>query len=102
MTNNVPPRIYCIPATQAPVVALFRLGPTNWVHVGRWDLASKQYELGAWLGGRLFPRRSDLSPDGKYICFFAHTPSATWEPGRDSGKRPASAVPSSRPACRDS
>ena len=77
----MPPRIYCIPATHAPVVAVFRRGPTNWSHVGRWDLAKKRYEPGAWLRGRIFPRRSDLSPDGHFLCYFAHKPSATWEHG---------------------
>jgi hypothetical protein len=75
------PRIYCIPAIQTPVVAVFRRGPCNWAHVGRWDLAARRYEPGAWLGGRIFPRRSDLSPDGQYLCYFAHKPSATWEHG---------------------
>lgn len=81
MRQSTPPRIYCIPATQAPVVAVFRRGPSNWAHIGRWDLAAGQYEPGAWLGGRIFPRRSDLSPDGQYLCYFAHKPSATWEHG---------------------
>lgn len=63
------------------MVAVFRRGPSNWAHVGRWDLAAGRYEPGAWLGGRLFPRRSDLSPDGQYLCYFAHKPSATWEHG---------------------
>jgi hypothetical protein len=81
MMDKTPPRIYCIPATEAPVVAVFRRGPTNWAHVGRWDLAVRRYEPGAWLGGRIFPRRSDVSPDGKYLCYFAHKPSATWEHG---------------------
>jgi hypothetical protein len=76
-----PPRIYCIPATAAPVVAVLRRGPTNWSHVGRWDLAEGRYEPGAWLGGRIFPRRSDLSPDGRFLCYFAHKPSASWEHG---------------------
>jgi len=78
----VAPRIYCIPATAASVVAvLFRRGPTNWSHVGCWDLARGRYEAGAWLAGRLFPRRSDLSPDGRMLCYFAHQPNATWEHG---------------------
>lgn len=81
MTKQTPPRIYCIPATEAPVAAVFRRGPTNWAHVGRWDLTTGRYEPGAWLGGRLFPRRSDLSPDGQYLCYFAHKPGATWEQG---------------------
>jgi hypothetical protein len=81
MKNGMPPRIYCIPATGVPVLAVFRRGPTNWAHVGRWDLAARRYEPGAWLGGRIFPRRSDLSPDGRFLCYFAHKPSATWEHG---------------------
>ena len=79
--ESFPPRIYCIPATNAPVVAVFRRGPTNWSHVGRWDLAERRYEPGSWLRGRIFPRRSDLSPDGRFLSYFAHKPSATWEHG---------------------
>ena len=81
MNEGVPPRIYCIPALKAPIVAVFLRGPTNWSHVGRWDLAERRYEPGAWLRGRIFPRRSDLSPDGRFLCYFAHKPSATWEHG---------------------
>jgi hypothetical protein len=79
--RKVAPRIYCIPAAEAPVVAVFRRAPTNWSHVGRWDLAERLYEPGAWLHGRIFPRRSDLSPDGCVLCYFAHKPTATWEQG---------------------
>jgi hypothetical protein len=78
---DTPPRLYCIPATDAPIVAVLRRGPSRWAHVGKWDLAAMRYEPGAWLVGRLFPRRSDLSPDGRYLCYFAHKPSATWEHG---------------------
>jgi len=81
MKKKVPPRIYCIPASEAPVVAVFRRGPTNWSHVGRWDLAAGRYEPGAWLRGRIFPRRSDLSPDGRLLCYFAHKPTAKWDQG---------------------
>ena len=81
MKRKVPPRIYCIPATEAPVVAVFRRGPTNWSHVGSWDLAQGRYAPGAWLRGRIFPRRSDLSPDGRLLCYFAHKPTATWSQG---------------------
>jgi hypothetical protein len=81
MTEASRPRIYCIPATEAPVVAVFRRGPSRWAHVGRWDLESRKYEAGAWLSGRIFPRRSDLSPDGRLLCYFAHKPGASWEHG---------------------
>ncbi len=81
MRNVAPPRIYGIPAAQAPVAAVFGRGLTQLSHVGRWDLAARRYEPGAWLGGRLFPHRSDLSPDGRFLCYFAHKPSATWAHG---------------------
>ena len=81
MKGKPPPRIYCIPAVEAPVVAVFRRGPSDWSHVGRWDLAHKRYEPGAWLHGRIFPRRCDLSPDGRFLCYFAHKPKAAWEQG---------------------
>lgn len=77
----VPPRIYCIPATKAPIVAVFRRGPADWSHVGCWDLCKQKYEPGAWLRGRIFPRRCDLSPDGRFLCYFVHKPAANWEHG---------------------
>lgn len=62
-------------------MAVFLRGPSDWSHVGRWDLAHARFEPGAWLHGRLFPRRSDLSPDGRFLCYFAHKPGASWDQG---------------------
>jgi len=78
---QVPPRLYCLVATRAPIVAVFRRGPASWSQVGRWDLARRRCEPGAWFHGHIFPRRSDLSPDGRFLCYFAHKPSATWAQG---------------------
>ena len=63
------------------MLAVFRRGPSDWSHVGRWDLAAGRYEPGGWLRGRIFPRRTDLSPDGRLLCYFAHKPNASWEHG---------------------
>lgn len=65
----------------APIVAVFRRGPSAWSHVGRWDLAQNHYESGGWLRGRIFPRRSDVSPDGQWLCYFAYNPKARWQYG---------------------
>lgn len=81
MKDKIAPRIYCIPATKAPIVAVFWRGPKNWSHVGRWVLDERRYEPGAWFHGRLFRRRSDLSPDGRFLCYFAEKPGAAWENG---------------------
>ena len=45
------PRIFCIPASRAPIVAVLRRGPTAWFHVGRWDTA--RGDVSTW---RLDPR----------------------------------------------
>lgn len=79
--RNAAPRIYCIPASRAPVVAVLRRGPSDWAQVGRWDLDAMRFEPGSWLRARIFPRRSDLSPDGRYLLYFAHDPRARWEHG---------------------
>jgi len=81
MKGKPAPRIYCIPAVEAPVVAVLARGPSNWSWVGRWDLERRRFDSGGWLRGRVFPRRSDLSPDGRYLCYFAHKPGAGWEHG---------------------
>jgi hypothetical protein len=53
------PRIYCIPATRAPVAAVLARGPSDWVRLGRWDVEHDEYEHGAWLAGTVF--RSDAT-----------------------------------------
>ncbi len=64
------PRLYALVATRAPVAAVFRRGPSEWWHIGRWDLATGDCEPGARLHGRIYPRRSDLSPDGTLLLAF--------------------------------
>lgn len=63
--TEVPPRLYGILATGAPVVAVFRRGPSAWTR----------------LRGRAFPRRSDLSPDGRHLVSFIHKVILPGEPG---------------------
>lgn len=76
------PRIFCIPATDAPVVAVLRRGPSDWFHVGRWELEPNRYVPGAWLHGALYEQRCDLSPDGRWLAYFALLPRPTgWAPG---------------------
>ena len=64
------PRLYFLIAAAAPVAAVFRRGPSGWWNVGRWDLVSGEYEAGAWFHGTMYPRRSDVSPDGTLLLSF--------------------------------
>lgn len=75
------PRIFGIPALGTPVVAVIRRGPTDWMHVSRWDLETPSYAPGAWLRGTIYPQRCDLSPDGRWFAYFALKASADWELG---------------------
>jgi hypothetical protein len=76
------PRIFGIIALHAPIVAVIRRGPTDWMHVSRWDLETPAYEPGAWLRGTIYSQRCDLSPDGRWFAYFALKASAEWELGR--------------------
>jgi hypothetical protein len=76
-----PPRVFCIPALDAPVVAVLRRGPSDWANVGRWDVSSMSYQQGAWLRGRIYPQRCDLSPDGRWLTYFVMKASARWDLG---------------------
>lgn len=69
--KNSPPRVFGIVATEAPVVAVIRRGPSKWSHFGRWDLATDTYEPGAWVHARVYPQRCDLSPDGRWFAYMA-------------------------------
>ncbi|MGH8892147.1 MAG: hypothetical protein ACRDWY_02395 [Actinomycetes bacterium] len=63
-----PPRLFGIPAENAPVVAVLRRGPSDWWHVGVWATDRMAYEPGAWVHGTVYPQRCDLSPDGRWLC----------------------------------
>jgi hypothetical protein len=77
-----PPRLFGIPARDAPVVAVLRRGPSAWAQVGRWDVGSTpSYQPGSWLRGTLYPQRCDLSPDGRYLSYVTLRPHADWAPG---------------------
>jgi hypothetical protein len=75
------PRIFCIPATRAPVAAVIARGPSDWARLGRWDLERDEFGHGAWLAGTVYPQRCDLSPDGRWFAYFALKPSSTWDAG---------------------
>jgi hypothetical protein len=69
---SAPPcRLYVLVATHAPVALVLRRGPSTWWHLLKWDLERLSLESGAWFAGTLYPRRSDISPDGQLFGYFA-------------------------------
>jgi hypothetical protein len=66
-----PARIHILLASQATVGLIIRRGPSKQVATILWDRQCDRFQLGQWLKGRIYERRSDLSPDGKYLIYFA-------------------------------
>jgi hypothetical protein len=65
------PRLHLLQARSADVAVVFRRGPSKWVEVVRWDTARDGLARGHWFHGRIYERRSDLSPDGELLVYFA-------------------------------
>lgn len=51
---------------------ILRRGPSKWVEVIAWDTQRDTFEHGAWFHGRIYERRSDLSPDGTKLIYFVN------------------------------
>ncbi len=66
-----PARLFVIVAREAETAVIFRRGPSKRVRVIHWDLKTDSFELGQWFFGRIYERRCDLSPDGKYLAYYA-------------------------------
>lgn len=64
-------KLYCILARSADVGVIFRRGPSRQVRLIRWNLATHTFDAGQWFRGRLYERKSDLSPNGRKLVYFA-------------------------------
>lgn len=66
-----PARVHVILARDANTAVIVRRGPSKSVCTMLWDRRRDEFKLGQWLRGRIYERRCDLSPDGKYFIYFA-------------------------------
>ena len=66
-------RLYFIISRTSPKAVVFRRGPSKRVCIISWNLKDDSFEPGQWFKGRIYERRCDLSPDGKYLGYFAAT-----------------------------
>jgi hypothetical protein len=64
-------RIHVLLAREAPVGVVIRRGPSKQVCTVQWERRHDEFHVGQWLRGRIYERRSDLSPDGRYLIYFA-------------------------------
>ena len=63
MTRGFPARLHVLLAAKAPVGLVFRRGPANAVCTVGWNRETDKFELGQWLRGRIYERRSPESGD---------------------------------------
>ena len=75
---TLPPhcRLYTILARAAPIGVIFRRGPSKWVQVILWDTATATFTPGQWFHGRIYEKRSDISPSGSLLIYSTMKPSA--------------------------
>ncbi len=71
MSARFPARLHVLLARDAPVGVVIRRGPARHVAVLGWDRRRDRFELGQWLYGRIYEQRSDISPDGRHLIYFA-------------------------------
>ncbi len=63
-------RLYVLTAAKAPLALVLRRGPTGWWHLMQWDLEALTLTPGAWFHGYLYPRRCDISADGRLFGYY--------------------------------
>lgn len=69
--SGIPARLHPILARNGTDAVVFRRGPSKAVCSIHWDRRNDEFTPGQWLKGRIYERRADLSPDGKYMIYFA-------------------------------
>jgi len=81
MKNPPTAHLHFILAKEAPIGVIFRRGPDKWVQVIKWNTNTDTFEPGHWFHGRIYEKRSDLSPDGSKLVYFAQK--FTWRAQND-------------------
>ena len=74
--RTIPARLFMIFARESPTAIIFRRGPSRWVQLIKWNTKMDTFDSGQWFHGRIYERRSDLSPDGSLLIYFARGPGA--------------------------
>jgi hypothetical protein len=71
MRKTFPARLHILLASKSTHAVVVRRGPSKQVATFLWDRNGDRFSLGQWLKGRIYERRSDISPDGKHLLYFA-------------------------------
>ncbi len=71
MPTSFPPRLHVLLAREAPFAVVLRRGPSKTICAIGWDRRTDKFTVGQWMRARIYERRSDLSPDGRHLIYFA-------------------------------
>jgi hypothetical protein len=69
--GNVPARIHFIVPSNSPKVVVFRRGPSRHTQLLTWNTNTGEIQEGQWFIGKIYTRRSHVSPNGKLLIYFA-------------------------------
>ncbi len=69
--GKCPARLHVLLARDANVGLVIRRGPSKSVCTVLWNRERDTFKLGQWMRGRIYERRSDLSPNGTRFIYFA-------------------------------
>ena len=69
--NGVTPRLYVVWRPGSPSAVVLRQGPSKVFCSIGWNLAKDKFSVGQWVKHKIYPERCDISPDGKYLVYFA-------------------------------
>jgi len=64
-------RIEILNARKVNTSIIFRRGPSKWVQLLKWNTETDEIIEGQWFKGRIYSKKSDLSPCGNYLIYFA-------------------------------
>lgn len=83
-------------ARDAPTCVLFRRGPSKWTQLVKWRTNTDSFDAGQRFKGRVYEHWSDLSPDGRFLIYFASKINASTIQ-EDLPKKPLTATRNSAP-----
>ncbi len=69
--EKYPARIHVLIANNSDKALIIRRGPSKQTCVIAWNRKKGTFEVSQWLSGRIYERRSDISPSGKHWIYFA-------------------------------
>ena len=68
---SFPARLHILLPKDSDTAVVIRRGPSKHTCILSWNTRTDEVRVTQWLKGRIYERRSDISPDGKYWIYFA-------------------------------